>query len=141
MNKAINEQSLLPIDARSREIFRLIVESYLKDGEPVGSRNLSRMLPTSLSPATVRNVMSDLEDLGLIYCLATFPFGFGCCVLTALGDQVAQARGIPHGIAKSCLCACCDGYCCYSCSVVNESRLYKEQSGGGAPKGEGMNRK
>ena len=80
------------------------------------------------------------EDLGIIYCLATFPLGFGCCVLTALGDQVAQARGIPHGIAKSCLCACCDGYCCYSCSVVNESRLYKEQNGG-APAGQGMDRK
>ncbi len=67
MNKPIPDQSLLPIDMRSREIFRLIVESYLKDGEPVGSRNLSRLLPNTLSAATVRNVMSDLEKLGLIY--------------------------------------------------------------------------
>ena len=52
---------------RSRDIFRRIVDSYLRDGEPVGSRNLSRMLPSSLSPATVRNVMSDLEHLGLVY--------------------------------------------------------------------------
>lgn len=55
------------LDERSREIFRRIVESYLMEGEPVGSRNLSKMLPTSLSPASVRNVMSDLEALGLIY--------------------------------------------------------------------------
>src|SRR5690606_9885278 len=53
--------------ARSRDIFRTVVESYLRDGEPLGSRNLSRLLPQSLSPATVRNVMADLESLGLIY--------------------------------------------------------------------------
>ncbi len=55
------------LDDRSREIFRRIVESYLETGEPLGSRNLSRLLPISLSPASVRNVMSDLEELGLIY--------------------------------------------------------------------------
>lgn len=55
------------LDQRSRDIFKLIVESYLSEGEPVGSRNLSRILPQSLSPATIRNVMSDLENLGLIY--------------------------------------------------------------------------
>jgi heat-inducible transcriptional repressor len=56
-----------PLDDRSREIFRRIVESYLESGEPVGSRSLSRLLPMSLSPASIRNVMSDLEELGLIY--------------------------------------------------------------------------
>jgi len=55
------------LDERSKEIFRRIVESYLEHGEPLGSRNLSRLLPMSLSPASVRNVMSDLEQLGLIY--------------------------------------------------------------------------
>ncbi len=55
------------LDDRSREIFRRIVESYLENGEALGSRNLSRLLPMSLSPASVRNVMSDLEELGLIY--------------------------------------------------------------------------
>ena len=59
--------SLAALNERSREIFRQIVESYLATGEPVGSRNLSRLLPISLSPASVRNVMSDLEQLGLIY--------------------------------------------------------------------------
>ncbi len=56
-----------PLDERSRDIFRLIVESYLDVGEPVGSRSLSRLLATALSPASIRNVMSDLEALGLIY--------------------------------------------------------------------------
>ncbi len=55
------------LNERSRAIFRLIVESYLETGEPVGSRNLARTLPIALSPASVRNVMSDLEHLGLIY--------------------------------------------------------------------------
>ena len=56
-----------PLNDRAREILRRIVETYLATGEPVGSRNLSRELPMTLSPASVRNVMSDLEHLGLVY--------------------------------------------------------------------------
>ncbi|WP_420960241.1 heat-inducible transcriptional repressor HrcA [Brucella sp. IR073] len=67
MTKAAVPETLATLDQRSRDIFRRIVESYLGDGEPVGSRNLSRLLPLALSPATIRNVMSDLEQLGLIY--------------------------------------------------------------------------
>ncbi|WP_127091036.1 heat-inducible transcriptional repressor HrcA [Aquabacter cavernae] len=59
--------ALAQIDERSREIFRQIVESYLATGEPVGSRNISRLIPMTLSPASVRNVMADLEAAGLIY--------------------------------------------------------------------------
>ncbi|WP_120633046.1 heat-inducible transcriptional repressor HrcA [Ruegeria sp. EL01] len=51
---------------RSREVFRLIVESYLDSGEPVGSRTLTRTLSEKVSAATVRNVMQDLEFLGLL---------------------------------------------------------------------------
>lgn len=58
---------LKSLDERSRDIFRRIVETYLNDGDPVGSRNLSRQLPQSLSPATIRTIMSELEHLGLIY--------------------------------------------------------------------------
>lgn len=54
------------LNERSRTILRRIVESYLTTGEPVGSRNLARALPITLSPASIRNVMSDLEHLGLI---------------------------------------------------------------------------
>src|SRR5271170_7860688 len=63
----VNQLGVAQLNERSREIFRQIVESYLTTGEPVGSRNLSRILPMTLSPASVRNVMSDLEQLGLIY--------------------------------------------------------------------------
>ena len=55
------------IDARSREIFRQIVESYLKLGEPVGSRTLSQDPRIAVSAATVRNVMADLTDIGLLH--------------------------------------------------------------------------
>lgn len=55
------------LDQRARAIFRQIVEAYLSTGEPVGSRTLSRQLTESLSPASIRNVMADLEESGLLY--------------------------------------------------------------------------
>lgn len=58
--------TLTSMDDRTRTIFRQIVETYLSTGDPVGSRNLARGLPMTLSPASVRNVMADLETLGLI---------------------------------------------------------------------------
>ncbi|MBF9233798.1 heat-inducible transcriptional repressor HrcA [Microvirga sp. BT350] len=60
-------RAVADLNERSREIFRQIVESYLTTGEPVGSRNLSRILTHPLSPASIRNVMSDLEAAGLIF--------------------------------------------------------------------------
>ncbi|MDB5530774.1 MAG: hrcA [Devosia sp.] len=60
------EDFLAVLNTRSQDIFRKIVERYLETGTPVGSRDLSRMLQVGLSPASVRNVMADLEDLGLI---------------------------------------------------------------------------
>lgn len=54
------------LNQRSRDIFRHIVEAYVETGEPVGSRTISRRLGLQLSPATIRNVMADLEDLGLL---------------------------------------------------------------------------
>jgi heat-inducible transcriptional repressor len=59
--------SLARLNERSREIFRLIVDTYLAHGEAVGSRHVARLLPAPLSPASVRNVMQDLEEIGLIY--------------------------------------------------------------------------
>jgi heat-inducible transcriptional repressor len=55
------------LNERSREIFRLIVDGYVATGEPIGSRTLSRRLAQNLSPATIRNVMADLEEAGLLY--------------------------------------------------------------------------
>jgi heat-inducible transcriptional repressor len=55
------------LGGRPREIFRHLVEAYLTSGEPVGSRTLSQRLPLTLSPASIRNVMADLERMGLLY--------------------------------------------------------------------------
>jgi len=55
------------LSERSREILRYIVDAYMETGEPVGSRTISRRLGMALSPATIRNVMADLEDFGLLY--------------------------------------------------------------------------
>lgn len=55
------------LDPRSAAVLREIVEQYVATGEPVGSRTLSRRLPVALSPATIRNVMSDLTEAGLLF--------------------------------------------------------------------------
>ncbi|MDC9701176.1 MAG: heat-inducible transcriptional repressor HrcA [Alphaproteobacteria bacterium] len=55
------------LNERSHKIFCSIVESYLENGEPIGSRNLSKALPIKLSPASIRNVMADLEERGFVY--------------------------------------------------------------------------
>ena len=55
------------ISERSRSIFREIVEAYVETGEPVGSRTLAKRLDLNLSPASIRNVMADLEELGLLF--------------------------------------------------------------------------
>jgi heat-inducible transcriptional repressor len=55
------------LDARSAAVLREIVEQYVLTGEPVGSRTLSRRLPLNVSPATIRNVMADLTESGLLF--------------------------------------------------------------------------
>ena len=57
---------LAEMNDRSREVFRRVVESYIATGDPVGSRTLSRNLSEKVSAATIRNVMQDLEYLGLL---------------------------------------------------------------------------
>ena len=64
---AIDAHSVAALNKRSRDIFRLIVESYVETGAPVGSRTISRLMDGALSPATIRNVMSDLEHAGLLF--------------------------------------------------------------------------
>ena len=99
MADPITEPSSL--NERTRAIFRSIVETYLATGDPVGSRNLSRALPMPLSPASIRNVMSDLEHLGLIYAPHTsagrLPTQLGLRLfvdgLLELGDLTKEERG------------------------------------------------
>ena len=91
---------LAELDRRSRDIFKQIVESYLHTGEPVGSRTVSRAVPMNLSPASIRNVMSDLEETGLIFSPHTsagrMPTEFGLRLfvdgLLELGDLTKTER-------------------------------------------------
>jgi heat-inducible transcriptional repressor len=55
-----------PLDERTRGILRLIIRSYVTSGDPVGSRTLAKSIEWRLSPATIRNIMSDLEDEGYL---------------------------------------------------------------------------
>jgi heat-inducible transcriptional repressor len=67
MTEQTDGQKLLEaMNARSREVFRRVVEGYLDSGEPVGSRTLTRSMSERVSAATIRNVMQDLEYLGLL---------------------------------------------------------------------------
>ncbi|WP_028877723.1 heat-inducible transcriptional repressor HrcA [Terasakiella pusilla] len=55
------------LNERSRDIFGRIVDTYMQTGDPVGSRTVSKLLENALSPASIRNVMADLEDMGLLH--------------------------------------------------------------------------
>lgn len=57
---------VVELTARARDVFRVVVESYLDSGAPVGSRTISKLSRMNLSPASIRNVMQDLEELGLL---------------------------------------------------------------------------
>ena len=69
MNPIPHASALSALDDRMRTIFREIVEAYLRSGEPVGSRTLSQTGNLSLSPASIRNTMADLAQLGLLLSL------------------------------------------------------------------------
>jgi heat-inducible transcriptional repressor len=94
-------RAIAELNERSREIFRRIVESYLATGEPVGSRNLSRILPMTLSPASVRNVMADLEQAGLVFAPHTsagrlpteLGLRFFVDAMLEIGDLSTEERG------------------------------------------------
>ena len=60
------DNSQIQLNERAETLLQLLIRRYIDQGEPVGSRTLSREPGLGLSPATIRNVMSDLEELGLI---------------------------------------------------------------------------
>ena len=84
---------LQDLNQRSREILRMIVDAYVETGEPVGSRTLSRRLGMDLSPATVRNVMADLEELGLLFA----PHTSAGRLPTDLGLRLVVNGLLEHG--------------------------------------------
>ena len=64
--KPMSTAPITELTARARDVFRQVVESYLRSGQPVGSRTISRLPGINLSPASIRNVMQDLEEAGLL---------------------------------------------------------------------------
>src|SRR5271154_6863413 len=66
MDRTMTEGGDDGLNERAQRLLKALVESYIRDGQPVGSRTLSRDSGLSLSSATIRNVMADLEDLGYI---------------------------------------------------------------------------
>jgi heat-inducible transcriptional repressor len=88
------------LNERSREIFRHLVEAYLDSGQPVGSRLISKRLDQRLSPASIRNVMADLEEAGLLFSPHTsagrLPTDAGLRIfvdaLLELGEVTAEER-------------------------------------------------
>lgn len=87
---------LSSLDARAREIFREIVESYLTTGEPVGSRTLSKLGGVGLSAASIRNTMADLASLGLLQA----PHAMAGRIPTEVGlrffvDSLLQLGDVP----------------------------------------------
>jgi len=106
--------NLRDIDERSRLLFKELVETYLDTGEPVGSRTLSRRETVDVSPATIRNVMADLTELGLLEAPHT-----------SAGRQPTE-RGLRLFV---------DGMLEVGQPTVDERRVLDEQSPTGDPQG------
>ncbi|UCH18755.1 MAG: heat-inducible transcriptional repressor HrcA [Burkholderiales bacterium] len=93
------------LDERARTLLKTLIERYIAEGVPVGSRTLSRASGLELSPATIRNVMADLEDLGLISSPHTSagrvptPRGYRLFVDTLLTAQPSEAA--PPALAAN----------------------------------------
>ena len=102
MSHSIGEMS-----DRARDVFRLVVESYLESGAPVGSRTISKTSPLNLSPASIRNVMQDLEELGLLSHPHTsagrMPTELGLRLFVDAIMQVAEPRPEDRAAIESLL--------------------------------------
>ena len=91
------------LSERAQHLFRVLVERHIRDGKPVGSRTLSRDSGLDLSPATIRNVMADLEDAGLLRS----PHTSAGRVPTASGyrlfvDTLLKIEPLVAGEAQAC---------------------------------------
>lgn len=86
------------LDARARQLLRTLIAQYLEEGQPVGSRTLARSAGLDVSPATVRNIMADLEELGLIASPHTsagrIPTVSG---LRLFVDSLLELKPLPRG--------------------------------------------
>ncbi len=92
---------------RARDVFRMVVEAYLESGQPVGSRTISRLPSFNLSPASIRNVMQDLEESGLLAAPHTsagrVPTDSGLRLFVDAIMQVAEPRPEDRAAIESLL--------------------------------------
>jgi len=94
------------LDDRAKTLLKTLVERYIAEGQPVGSRTLSRASGLDLSPATIRNVMADLEDLGLIASPHTSAGrvptarGYRLFVDTMLTSRTIDLSQVPPDVAR-----------------------------------------
>ena len=90
------------LDARARRLLRALIAQYIRDGQPVGSRTLARQSGLEVSPATIRNVMADLEELGLVAAPHTSAgriptaHGYRVFVDSLLQVQPVDQRDVDH---------------------------------------------
>jgi heat-inducible transcriptional repressor len=87
-----------PLDPRARHLLRTLIARYIREGEPVGSQTLARHAGLDVSPATIRNILADLEDAGLL----SSPHTSAGRIPTAQGyrvfvDSLLQLRPLPEG--------------------------------------------
>ena len=87
-----------PLDPRARQLLRTLIARYIRDGEPVGSQTLAKHAGLDVSPATIRNILADLEDVGLL----SSPHTSAGRIPTAQGyrvfvDTLLQVRPLPEG--------------------------------------------
>ncbi|MGB1110326.1 MAG: heat-inducible transcriptional repressor HrcA, partial [Gammaproteobacteria bacterium] len=98
------------LNERGEALLRLLVERYIDDGQPVGSRTLAKAMDLSLSPATIRNVMSDLEELGYLHSPHTSAgrvptargFRFFVNTLLNVGQPgIGEVKQLEHSVSES----------------------------------------
>lgn len=96
-----NKSQILNLNERAKKIFSMIVDDFVTNGQPVGSRRLSARLNGHLSPATVRNVMYDLQEVGLLTSshssAGRFPTDLG---MKFFVDGLLQIRNLSHNECK-----------------------------------------
>lgn len=100
--KRITQTQSMALSPRADSLLKALVERYISDGQPVGSRTLAKDMGNELSPATIRNVMSDLEEMGLIISPHTSAgriptaLGYRVFVDTLLKVQPLDAKAVRH---------------------------------------------
>ncbi|BBB65121.1 hypothetical protein UNDYM_0868 [Undibacterium sp. YM2] len=98
----------MQLDIRAQTLLKALVERYIADGQPVGSRALSKISGLELSPATIRNVMADLEEMGFVASPHTSagriptPEATGSSLINCLQCKISMLRAWIHVCNPAC---------------------------------------